>query len=62
MAATKRNILLFLDNAPCNPENFVVSYSNIKVVFSPKSTTSRLQALDAGIIRNFRVKYTERDF
>ena len=33
MAAAERNILLFMDNAPCHPENFVVSFSNIKVVF-----------------------------
>ena len=24
MAAAKRNILLFMDKAPCHPENFVV--------------------------------------
>ena len=55
MAAAKGNILFFMDNAPCHPENFVVSYSNMKVVFLPKNTTSRLQSLDAGIIRNFEV-------
>ena len=33
MAAAKRNILLFMDNAPCHPENVVVSHSNIKVAF-----------------------------
>ena len=60
MVAAKRNILLFMDNAPCHPENFVVSYSNMKVVFLPKNTTSRLHP--AGIIRNFKVKYQKRLF
>ena len=58
--AAKRNILLFMDNAPCHPENFVVSYSNMKVVFLPKNTTSRLYP--AGAIRNFKVKYQKRLF
>ena len=40
MANDKRNILLSMDNVPCHPENFVVSYSNMKVVFLPKNTTS----------------------
>ena len=37
MAAAKRNFL-FMDNSPRHPEKFVVSYSNIEVVFLPKNT------------------------
>ena len=60
MAVVKRNVSLFMDNDPCHPENSVVSYLNMKVVFLPTNTTSRLQSLDAVIIRNFKVKYQKR--
>ena len=60
MKVEKRNVLLFLDNAPVHPEGLQGKYSNIKVVFLPKNTTSRLQALDAGIIKNFKVKYRKK--
>ena len=45
MAAAKRNIFVFMDNAPCDPESFIASYSNIKVIFYlkhyVKTATSR---------------------
>ena len=37
MATAKRNILPFMGNGPCHPENFVVSYSHMKVVFYLKT-------------------------
>ena len=37
IANAKRNVLLSMDNVPCHPENFVVSYSNMKVVFYLKT-------------------------
>ena len=50
---------MFLDNAPVHPENLVGKYSNIKTVFLPKNTTSRLQPLDAGIFKKFKIKYRQ---
>ena len=53
MAKEERNVILFLDNATVHPTSLVDKFSNIKVVFLPKNTTSRLQLLDAGIIQSF---------
>ena len=52
-----RKVIPFLENATCHPESIDDKFANIKIVFLPKNTISRLQSLDAGIIRNFKVKY-----
>ena len=59
-AAEDRKILLFIDNAQSHPESFIDCFSHVKIVFLPKNTTSKLQPLDAGIIKNFRVFYRKR--
>ena len=56
----KRKIILFIDNAPCHPPRLEGTFSNIKVVFLPKNTTSKTQPLDAGIIANWKIKYKKR--
>ena len=57
MNQEKRKVILFWDIATCNSETAQAGLKNIKLVFLPKNTTSRLQPLDAGIITNFKHKY-----
>ncbi|KAG0434594.1 Tigger transposable element-derived protein 6 [Dictyocoela muelleri] len=51
----KRKVLLVLDNCPGH--KITIETSNIEILFLPKNTTSKLQPLDAGIIRSFKAKF-----
>ena len=54
---TGRKILLLIDNVSSHDPALQEKFSNIKVVFLPINTTSKLQPLDAGIIKNFKCHY-----
>lgn len=48
MRQQNRKILVFLDNAACHPD---MELQNIKMIFFPPNTTSKLQPMDQGIIQ-----------
>ncbi|KAH9131546.1 hypothetical protein LEN26_007683 [Aphanomyces euteiches] len=54
--AQGRRILLLIDIAPCHivPETMLTT---VRVLFLPSNSTSVTQPLDAGVIKNFKVKY-----
>lgn len=55
MKKEKRKIILFIDN--CTAHNDIPKLNAIKVQFLPANTTSKLQPLDQGIIKNFKTLY-----
>lgn len=58
MQRQKRDVLMFVDNAPGHPKD--VPLKNTKVIFLPANTTSELQPLDQGIIQNVKQHYKKR--
>ena len=54
MAHHNRQVLLFLDNAPCHP---AINMSNVTLKFLPPNTTCHCQPMDQGIIQSMKLKY-----
>ena len=55
LRAKGRKILLILDNCTAHPPN--VELTNIEMVFLPPNTTSLIQPMDQGIIKNLKGHY-----
>ncbi|KAK3094873.1 hypothetical protein FSP39_007356, partial [Pinctada imbricata] len=57
MARQKRKILLFIDNCSAHPKGSADRLANIKMEFLPPNTTSIIQSVIQGIIRNLKFYY-----
>ena len=55
-----RQIVLLHDNAPCHVHSITLDY--VSILHLPPNTTAHLQPMDAGIIRNFKLKYRKSLF
>lgn len=55
MKIKEKKIVLFIDN--CSAHTDLQTLENVKVIFLPANTTSKLQALDQGIIHTFKRFY-----
>ncbi|GBM43762.1 hypothetical protein AVEN_247858-1 [Araneus ventricosus] len=52
-----RKVLLVLDNATCHAHG--AQLKNVKLLFLPPNTTSKLQPLDHGVIKCFKMEYRQ---
>ena len=57
MAKKKRNILIFVDNAPSHPQ---IKLSNVVIKLFPFNCTSELQTMDQVIIKKLKIGYRKR--
>jgi hypothetical protein len=56
----KRNIILFVDNCPTRPSVTMKELRAVKVALLPPNTTTKLQCLDQGVIKNLKHHYRKR--
>jgi hypothetical protein len=55
-----RRVLVIVDNCPSHPKDLVEKLKNIDLHFLPPNTTSHLQPMDMGIIRNIKHHYRNK--
>ncbi|GFU34249.1 tigger transposable element-derived protein 4 [Nephila pilipes] len=52
--------IVLLDNSPPHPKEINPKLKNVTVFYFPPNTTSKLQPMDQGMIKNFKVHYRKR--
>lgn len=60
MTSEGRKILMMMDSCPAHPKEELKKLKSIKFMYFPKNSTSRLQPLDLGIIKNVKLHYKNR--
>ncbi|GBM13293.1 Tigger transposable element-derived protein 4 [Araneus ventricosus] len=60
MIAECRKIALVFYNCPAHPKEINLKLKNITVFYLPPCTTSKLQPMDQGVIKNFKIHYRKR--
>ena len=56
----ERNVVLLVDNCASHPPILCRDLTNIRIEFLPPNTTSKIQPLDQGIIKNFKHFYRKK--
>ncbi|XP_043470219.1 tigger transposable element-derived protein 7-like [Leptopilina heterotoma] len=62
MSGTEKLKLLVIDNCPAHPKVLLTELKAIKTVHLPANTTSKLQPMDQGIIKNLKCTSTLQNF
>ncbi|GBN80738.1 Tigger transposable element-derived protein 4 [Araneus ventricosus] len=60
MIAECRKIALVVDNCPEHPKEINQKLKNVTDFYLPQNTTSKLQPMDQGVIKNFKIHYRKR--
>lgn len=55
-----RSVLFFVDNCSAHPKGLARKLKSIKLIFFPPNMTSKVQPMDAGIIKDVKVKYRRK--